>query len=101
VELGGYGLGVVRFGLGACRVQDGFGCLSGVPSLFSLTVHKLVAWALICGKRHKPWSTLFGVIAGSFLGKFQFLLTDVHDCDQSGMYLGREQTAFMHHYINC
>jgi hypothetical protein len=44
---------------------------------------------------------LFGVIASSFLGKFQFLLMDVHDCDHCGIYLGREWIAFVHCYINC
>jgi hypothetical protein len=38
-----YGLGTVRSGLFVWRVQVGFGHLSGVPSLFSLTVHELVA----------------------------------------------------------
>jgi hypothetical protein len=40
------------------------------PSLSSLFVRAIAAGILIRGKWRKLWSALFGVIAGSFLGKF-------------------------------
>jgi hypothetical protein len=77
-------------------VWDGFGCLSRVLSLFSLCVHAIVARAFNHEKQCKLQFMLFGVTVGSFLDRFQLLLSDVHDCDQCGMYLGRHQTVLVH-----
>jgi hypothetical protein len=57
--------------------------------------------SLIHGKWCKLWFTLFGITVDSFLDGSSLQLLDIHDCDHSDMYLGRDQTAFMHRYINC
>jgi hypothetical protein len=100
--MGGGVLSVVRWNLGGMGgVRDGFGRLSRVPGLFSLAVHEIVAWALIREKWHKLWFALSGVTAGSFLSRFSLQLLDVQYCDLCGLYLGRDQTALVHQYINC
>jgi hypothetical protein len=57
--------------------------------------------SLIHEKWHKLQFALFGVAVDSFLDGSSFQLLDVHDCDHSDMYLGRDWTAFAHQYINC
>jgi hypothetical protein len=97
---GRYGLGAVGSGLHTWRVQVGFGCLSGAPSLSLLAVPNLGA-SFIQGKWRKPRSALSGVTVNSLLGGFSLLSFDIQYCDHCGLYLDRDWSAFTHRYINC
>jgi hypothetical protein len=115
VALGGMGVGVLsvaewqlggmgRVWLGEGARVEGAGWLWapewGAKPIF--THHpQTCGMSFIHEKWHKLRFALFGVTINSFLGGFLLQLSDVQYCDHCGLYLGRDQTALAHRYINC